>query len=107
MILIVIDRLTKMARFIATNSTVSKETVDLFVREVLRHHGLPSSIVSDRDPRFTAKFWEALQKTPGVQLLMSTAAHPQTDGQFEAAVKVIQKLLKPFVFQYASRSKLF
>ena len=100
MILIVIDRLTKMARFIPTHSTVtSKGTADLFLREVFRHHGLPSNIVSDRDPRFTAKFWKALQKALGVQLLMSTAAHPQTDGQSEAAVKVIQKLLKPFVFQ--------
>src|SRR5271167_2691069 len=54
---------------------------------------------NDRDPRFTAKFWKALQEALGVQLLMSTAEHPQTDGQAEAAVKVIQKLLKPFVFQ--------
>jgi Chromo (CHRromatin Organisation MOdifier) domain len=100
MILVVIDRLTKMARFIPTRSSVtSKETADLFLREVFRHHGLPSNIVSDRDPRFTAKFWEALQKALGVQLLMSTAEHPQTDGQAEAAVKVIQKLLRPFVFQ--------
>ena len=100
MILIAIDRLTKMARFIPTHSSVtSKETADLFLREVFRHHGLPSNIVSDRDPRFTAKFWEALQEALGVQLLMSTAEHPQTDGQSEAAVKVIQKLLKPFVFQ--------
>ena len=100
MILIAIDRLTKMARFIPTHSSVtSKETADLFLREVFRHHGLPSNIVSDRDPRFTAKFWEALQKALGVQLLMSTAEHPQTDGQAEAAVKIIQKLLKPFMFQ--------
>jgi hypothetical protein len=48
---------------------------------------------------FTAKFWEALQEALGVQLLMSTTKHPQTDGQAEAAVKVIQKLLSPFVFQ--------
>jgi hypothetical protein len=100
MILIAIDRLTKMARFIPTHSSVtSKETADLFLREVFRHHGLPSSIVSDRDPRFTAKFWKALQEALGVQLLMSTAEHPQTDGQAEAAVKIIQKLLRPFVFQ--------
>jgi hypothetical protein len=100
MILVVIDRLTKMARFIPTHTTVtSKGTADLFLQEVFRHHGLPSNIVSDRDPRFTAKFWKALQKALGIQLLMSTAAHPQTDGQSEAAVKVIQKLLKPFVFQ--------
>ena len=100
MILVVIDRLTKMARFIATDSMVtSKGTADLFLREVFRHHGLPSNIVSDRDPRFTAKFWKTLQEALGVDLLMSTAEHPQTDGQAEAAVKVIQKLLKPFVFQ--------
>jgi transposase InsO family protein len=100
MILVAIDRLTKMARFIPTQSSVtSKETADLLLREVFRHHGLPSNIISDRDPRFTAKFWEALQEALGVQLLMSTAAHPQTDGQAEAAVKVIQKLLKPFMFQ--------
>ena len=99
-IFIVIDRLTKMARFIPTHSSVtSKEIADLFLREVFRHHGLPSNIVSDRDPRFTAKFWKALQKALGVELLMSTAEHPQTDGQAEAAVKVVQKLLKPFVFQ--------
>ena len=100
MFLIAIDRLTKMARFIPTHSSVtSKETADLFLREVFRHHGLPSNIVSDRDPRFTAKFWEALQEALGMKLLMSTAEHPQTDGQAEAAVKIIQKLLKPFVFQ--------
>ena len=100
MILIIIDRLTKMAIFIATYSTASsKDTAELFLREVFRYHGLPSSIVSDRDPRFTAKFWGALQKALGVKLLMSTAEHPQTDGQAEATVKIIQKMLRPFVFQ--------
>src|SRR5213078_3120564 len=100
MILIIIDRLTKMAIFIPTYSTASsKDTAELFLREVFRYHGLPSSIVSDRDPRFTAKFWEALQKALGVKLLMSTAEQPQTDGQAEATVKIIQKMLRPFVFQ--------
>ncbi len=95
-----IDWLTKMARFIPTHSSVtSKEIADLFLREVFQHHGLPSNIVSDHDPRFTAKFWKALQKALGVELLMSTAEHLQTDGQAEAAVKVVQKLLKLFVFQ--------
>ena len=69
MILIAIDRLTKMARFIPTYSSItSKGTADLFLREVFRHHGLPSNIVSDRDPRFTAKFWEALQKAFGLSI---------------------------------------
>src|SRR5438552_9159363 len=89
-----------MAIFIATYSTASsKDTAELFLREVFQYHGLPSSIVSDRDPRFTAKFWKALQKALGVKLLMSTAEHPQIDGQAEATVKIIQKMLRPFVFQ--------
>src|SRR5437667_12445920 len=100
MILNIIDRLTQMAIFIQTYSTDSrKDTAELFLREVLRYHVLPSSIVTDRDPRFTAKFWEALQKALGVKLLMSTVEHPQTDGQAEATVKTIQKMLRPFVFQ--------
>jgi transposase InsO family protein len=100
MILVIIDRLTKMARFIATYSTTtSRNVAELFLQEVFRHHGLPSNIISDRDPRFTAKFWQALQKALGVKLLMSTAEHPQTDGQAEATVKTIQKMLRPFVFQ--------
>ena len=100
MILIVIDRLTKMARFIPTNSSVTnKKIANLFLREVFRHHGLPSNIISDRDPRFTAKFWDALQKALGVQLLMSTVADPPIDNQSKAVVKIIQKLLKSFMFQ--------
>ena len=100
MILVVIDRLTKMAHFIPTQSTVtSKETADLFLQNIFRQHGLPSTIVSDRDPRFTAKFWTALQEALGVKLLISTADYLQTDGQSEAAVKIIQKLLRPFVYQ--------
>src|SRR5437667_8583347 len=81
------------------STTTSKNIAELFLQEVFRHHGLPLSIVSDRDPRFTAKFWQALQKALGVKLLMSTAGHPQTDGQAEATVKTIQKMLRPFVFQ--------
>src|SRR5438046_9003992 len=100
MILVIIDRLTKMARFIVTYSiTTSKDNTELFLQEVFRHHGLLLSIVSDRDPRFTAKFWQALQNALGIKLLMSTAEHPQTDGQAEATVKTIQKMLRPFVFQ--------
>ena len=90
MILIIIDHPTKMAIFIATYSTAnSKDIAELFLREVFRYHGLPSNIVSDRDLQFTAKFWEALQKALDVKLLMSTAEHPQADGQAETTVKII------------------
>jgi hypothetical protein len=100
MILVIIDRLTKMAHFIPTTMEVtSKHLAELFLRYVFQYHGLPDSIVSDRDPRFTSHFWKNLNKILGIKLLMSTAEHPQTDGQSEATVKVIQKLIRPFVFQ--------
>ena len=99
-ILIVIDRLTKMAHFIPTTDQVTaKETAELFLQNVFRYHGLPDNIVSDRDPRFTSHFWENLHKILGIKLLMSTAEHPQTDGQSEATVKIVQKLIRPFAFQ--------
>jgi hypothetical protein len=107
MILVVIDRLTKMAHFIATKTTVtSSQVADLFLENIFRYHGMPESIVSDRDPKFTANFWKNLNKALGIELLMSTAAHPQTDGQSEAAVKTIQKLLRPFCLQEHNWEKL-
>jgi hypothetical protein len=96
-ILVVVDRLTKMAHFIPTIRKFTSQIVaDLFIKHVFRHHGLPESIVSDRDSKFTSHFWKALHKELGVKMLMSTAEHPQTDGQSEAMVKVIQKMLRPF-----------
>jgi hypothetical protein len=107
MILVVIDRLTKMAHFTPTKSTVtSSQVADLFLENIFRYHGMPENIVSDRDPKFTANFWKNLNKALGIKLLMSTSAHPQTDGQSEAAVKVIQKLLRPFCLQEQDWEKL-
>ena len=56
------------------------EILPLYIREIVRLHGVPVSIVLDRDPRFTAHFWKSFQKTMGTRLTMSTAFHPQTDG---------------------------
>jgi hypothetical protein len=107
MILIVVDRLTKMAHFIPTISNVtSKETAELFLEHVFRYHGLPENIVSDRNPKFMARFWKNLTKALGVNILMSTSSHPQTDGQSEATVNIIQKLLKSFCLQDQDWEKL-
>jgi hypothetical protein len=96
-ILIVVDRLTKMAHFILTIKKFTSQIVaELFIKHVLRLHGLPESIVSNRDSKFTSHFWKALHKELGVKMLMSTTEHPQTDGQSEAMVKVIQKMLPAF-----------
>jgi transposase InsO family protein len=99
-ILVIVDRLTKMAHFISTTDKVTaKETVELFLQNVFRYHGLSDDIVSDRDSQFTSHFWESLHKILGIKLLLSTAEHPQTDEQSEVTVKIIQKLIRPFAFQ--------
>ena len=96
-IVTVVDRFSKMVHFIPAKKTVTaQETADLFIRNVFRLHGMPMSIVSDRDPRFTSDFWKALFDKLGTKLSMSTADHPQTDGQAERANGVIIQLLRTF-----------
>ena len=80
----IVDRLTKSAHFLPVNVEDSLENLaKLHVDEILRLHGVPVSIVSDRDPRFTSRFWPSLQTALGTCLHFSTAFHPQTDGQSE------------------------
>jgi hypothetical protein len=88
---VIVDRLTKMAHFIplreGSEAGASEAPVEdrakVFAKEVWRLHGLPSDIVSDRDTRFTSRFWQELTKHLDIKLSMSTAFHPQTDGQTE------------------------
>jgi hypothetical protein len=85
---------------IPTTTTVTAPGLaDLFFREVVRHYGIPSSIVSDRDPRFTSSFWTELWKRLGTSLALSTAYHPQTDGQTERANRTIEDMLRAYVNQ--------
>ena len=72
------------------------ELAKLFYREVVRHHGIPSSIVSDRDVRFTSNFWRSLWQQTGTKLAMSTAYHPQTDGQTERANRTLEEMLRAY-----------
>ena len=78
---VIVDRLTKSAHFlpIKTTHTVDK-LAELYIKETVRLHGVPSSIVSDRDAHFMSKFWKSLQHHLGMRLKFSTAFHPQTDG---------------------------
>ena len=97
-ILVVVDRCTKMCHFIPTKTTIDAEgTARLFVDNIFRLHGMPDSIVSDRDPRFTGKFMRTLCETLGIKQRMSTAFHPQTDGQTERMNKVLEDMLRHFV----------
>ncbi|KAL4038036.1 hypothetical protein IC575_001639 [Cucumis melo] len=79
---VVVDRLTKLAHFVPGKSTyTASKWVQLYMSEIVRLHGVPVSIVSDRDARFTFKFWKGLQTAMGTRLDFSTAFHPQTDGR--------------------------
>ena len=69
----------------------------LYIREIVRLHGVPVSIVSDRDPRFTAQFWKSFQKAMRTQLSISIAFHPQTDGQSERTIKILEDVLRACV----------
>ena len=78
---VIVDRLTKSAHFLALRMTFTLERFCLlYIREIVRLHEVPVSLVSDRDPRFTAHFWKSLQKAMGTWLTMSLAFQPQTDG---------------------------
>ena len=97
-VLVVVDRFTKWAYFIPTQTTVdAKGTAELFHEWIFSRHGMPKRIVSDRDPRFTSHFWRALFDTMGTTLAMSTAYHPQTDGQTERVNRVMEEALRNFV----------
>ena len=91
---VIVDGLTKLAHFLAVRMTFTLERFyRLYIREIVRLHGVPVSIVSDRGPRFTAYFWKSFQKAMGTRLTMSTAFHPQTDGQFERTIQVLEDML--------------
>ena len=97
-IVVFVDKLTKMVHYVATTTTVSApKLATLFMREVVRLHGVPESILSDRDPRFTAHFWREFWKQLGTTLKMSTAYHPQTDGQTERANRTLEEMLRSVV----------
>ncbi len=94
-IFVVVDRLTKMAHFIPCHKTVTgEETARLFVDNVYRFHGLPNDIISDRGTQFTSKFWQSLFKILGVEIKLSSAYHPQTDGQTERINQVLEQYLR-------------
>ncbi|GBG88152.1 hypothetical protein CBR_g46641 [Chara braunii] len=97
-ILVVIDRFTKRARFVPCRYAISaREVADIVFDRVVRDHGLPLSIISDRDPRFTNRFWRRLHEVYGTQLRFSSSDHPQTDGQTEITNRTLGDILRKIV----------
>jgi hypothetical protein len=95
---VVVDRLTKMTRFVATTTDVSaRETARLFLDEVFRVFGMPHELITDRDPRFTGKFFAELCRLLGIKQCLSTAYHPQSDGQTERMNRVLEDMLRHYV----------
>ncbi|TQD86597.1 hypothetical protein C1H46_027863 [Malus baccata] len=98
---VVVDRLTKSAHFIPVREKSSlNKLAQLFISKVVKYHGVPVNIISDRDPRFTSKFWTAFQEALGTRLLYSTAYHPQTDGQSERTIQTLEDMLRSSVMQF-------
>ncbi len=94
-ILVVTDKITKMTHLIPINISISApEVARLFFHHIVRLHGLPKAIISDRDVRFTSRFWKALFTLCGTKLNFSSSHHPQTDGQSERMIRTIEDVLR-------------
>jgi len=97
---VIVDRLTKFAHFLPINIRYPLEKLTkLYIREIVRLHGVLTSIVSDRDPKFTSKFWGSLHQASGTKLHLSSAYHPQTNGQSKRTIQSLEDLLRACVLE--------
>ena len=98
---VIIDRLTKSAHFMPIQQSDSlDELAKLYVFRIVRLHGVPISIVSDKDLRFTSHFSKTLQKAMGIKLHFSTAFHPQTDEQSEWTIQILEDMMRASVLEF-------
>ena len=98
-ILVVVDKLSKMCHLIPTTfkGLTAEKLAHLFFDGVIKHHGFPVTIVSDRDKLFTSRFWEMIHELAGTKLARSTAFHPQTDGQTERYNRILEDMLRHYI----------
>ncbi|KAE8966121.1 hypothetical protein PR001_g28504 [Phytophthora rubi] len=104
-VLVFVDRFSKMARLAPVAAEVTAdESAELVFDLVFRHQGLPESIILDRDPRFTSAIWTRLFALLGTRLFMSTAVHPETDGQTKRVNRVLEDVLRSYATYFTSWS---
>ncbi|GJZ95592.1 putative reverse transcriptase domain-containing protein [Tanacetum coccineum] len=98
---VIVNCLTKSTHFIPTKATDSMETLTrLYIKKIVSRHGVPISIISDRDNHFTSRFWQSMQNALGTQLDMSMAYHPETDGQSERTIQTLEDMLQACVIDF-------
>jgi len=98
---VIMDQLTKSALFLPLKMTDPDDKLaKIYMNEVVRLYGVPTSIVSDRDPRFTSRLWLSIQRALGMNLSISTAFHPQTDGQSEIVIQISKDLLRACALEF-------
>eukprot|EP00253_Pinus_taeda_P005547 PITA_05547 len=103
-IFVVVDKLSKAAHFIPVQSTYKvAQIAHIFMQNVFKLHGLPKTIISDHDVKFTSAFWKTLFFELGTQLNFSIAYHPQTDGQTEQVNQMVEDMLRAYVMQQPTR----
>nr|GEX81654.1 putative reverse transcriptase domain-containing protein [Tanacetum cinerariifolium] len=98
---VIVDRLTKSAHFLPVKTTDSMEKLtQLYLKEIVCRHGVPISTISDRDSKFTSRFWRSLQEALGTRLDMSTTYHPETDGQSDRTIQTLEDMLRACVIDF-------
>ncbi|GJZ04681.1 putative reverse transcriptase domain-containing protein [Tanacetum coccineum] len=98
---VIVDRLTKSAHFLPMREDYKMDRLArLYLNEIVARHGVPISIISDRDSHFTSRFWQSMQEALGTRLDMSTAYHPQTDGQSERTIQTLEDMLRACVLDF-------
>ncbi|KAL0336521.1 UNVERIFIED_CONTAM: Transposon Ty3-G Gag-Pol polyprotein [Sesamum radiatum] len=104
---VIVDRVTKSAHFLPIRLRDSLDKLaELYVLEIVRLHGVPVSIVSDRDPRFTSHFWKSLQGALGTKLHFSTAFHPQTDRQSERTIQTLKDMMRACIMEFKGKGMI-
>ncbi|KAI3805345.1 hypothetical protein L1987_27640 [Smallanthus sonchifolius] len=98
---VIIDRLTKSAHFLPIREDYRVEKLaQIYIDEIVSRHRIPLNIISDRDSRFPSRFWQSLQSALGTRLDLSTAYHPQTDGQTERTIQTLEDMLRACVIDF-------